>query len=1379
MGRPRSLQELLPAARRVLRHFGPEVRRQRALATASVAALLVEVLLRLLEPWPLKVVFDRLLGAHGRDPLGTTLAALPPMALLLGAVLAVVIVGALRAVAAYYTAVGFALIGNRVLTDVRQKLYQHLQQLSLSFHARSGSGELVVRVIGDVGLLKEAAVTALLPMLASMFVLLGMASVMLLLDVRLGLLALAVLPLFAVSTLGLGRQIHDVARVQRQREGNIAAQVAESMTGVNTVKSLSLEGAFSGMFARDSARSLKEGVKGKRLEAKLERSADLLTALATALVLGYGTLLALRQAITPGDLIVFLSYLKTAFRPVRDFAKYAGRLAKATAAGERVVDLLERVPDVTDRPGAVAAPALRGAVRFEGVGFAYEPGHPVLHDVSLDVAPGQRVAVVGPSGSGKSTLIGMLLRLHDPATGQVLLDGRDLRDYTLASVRAQVTVVLQDALLFRGTVRDNISCAVSGATEEQILAAARVAGADDFIGTLPQGYDTMVGERGVMLSAGQRQRIAIARAAMRRAPLIVLDEPTTGLDAENQRLVTEALARLSADCTTFLVTHDPAVAATADLVVRLEDGRIVAQSPSELGADRPAGDAAPQVSLASVAPQRTALSPADEALIRREGDLPGLGFVLDTERVRDRLASLWPEAGVSAARAVYLRYKPRTSCIVSYRMTTSGGEIDVHATARARSDDQKLAKARERACSNHDLRLFVLEDCAVVVSVFPEDARLPGLRWLDSPEKRQDLRRRLLGRDVSPGALTRLRYKPERRWVGCLSGGNAPPVFLKAYAAPEFENGLLGSLLQSNEPALRIPRRLGINATKGLLALEWIDGRPLGEALHAGEAGEEETRCAGEALARLHRQPPHRLPLRTRSIKAEHLISTADTLGFLQPDLADRARALMLDLAIRLAALPRCERLVHGDFHSGQMLLTGGVPMMIDFDEAALGDPAEDLGSFLAHLECDEIAGLLATPKRSAVAAALVEGYARTASPPPEHVLRLHTGAVLFQRATQFFRDRDPLWPERTGSVLDRVESLLRDSSRSRAPAVVNGTGLGGPGLLEAALDLATVQQHFRELPNLQARLPGLVVRGARVLRHKPGRRALVEYELAGKGPQEHMHVLGKIRARGADHRTYRLCRHLVGCGFGPRSEDGISVPEPLGVVPELGMWLQARVPGSTATVLMAGTSGRDVAARLADALHKLNRAPVAVSRNHGVADELAILHELLGRLACERRQWGDRLERLLEGCTRLAAGLGPAVPAIVHRDFYPAQAVVDGDRVYLVDLDLCAWGDPALDIGNCLGHLVEQGLREDGDPAALEGPAQALAHRFALYRGLRALTAADTYTTFTLARHVWLSTQIPGRETTTGALLDLCEQRLGLATLQSVGTAAAREGVL
>jgi ATP-binding cassette, subfamily B, bacterial len=580
MGRPESIGLVLPQVRRILRHFGPHIRRQRGLIAGSMCALVAEVALRLLEPWPLKVVFDNLLGArHGRHHALAGLGRLDPATLVVACVLAVVVLAALRALAAYYSSVGFALIGNRVLTDLRQELYLHVQRLSLSFHARSGSGELVVRIIGDVGLLKDVAVTALLPMVGSLMVLAGMAGVMLWLDWRLGLMALAVLPLFWLSTLRLGRQIHDVARLQRKREGAMAARAAESMGGVNTVKSLGLEGTFGAMFARESARSLTEGVRGKRLEASLERSADVLTGLATALVLGYGTFLALRREISPGDLIVFLSYMKNAFRPIRDFAKYAGRMAKAAAAGERVVDLLEHTPDVVDRPDAVAAPALRGAVRFDHVSFEYERGQAVLRDVDVEVAPGSRVAVVGPSGSGKSTLAGLILRLHDPSGGRVLVDGRDVREYTLASLRAQVAVLLQDALLFAASVRDNIAYGAAQAGEEEIVAAARLANAQAFIEALPEGYDSVLGERGVTLSAGQRQRIAIARAALSRAPIVILDEPTTGLDVENERAVVQALERLTAGRTTFTITHDLDLAAGVDVVLRLEGGYVTRMTP--------------------------------------------------------------------------------------------------------------------------------------------------------------------------------------------------------------------------------------------------------------------------------------------------------------------------------------------------------------------------------------------------------------------------------------------------------------------------------------------------------------------------------------------------------------------------------------------------------------------------------------------------------------------------------------------------------------------------------------------------------------------------------------------------------------------------------
>ena len=454
-------------------------------------ALFASIGARLLEPWPLKFVIDRVVvtapagGASG----WVWLDGLEPMTLLTYAAIEMLLIVATRGVGSYRSTVGFALVGNKVLTEVREDLYRHLQRLSLAFHHKTTTGDLTIRIIGDIGMLKQTTVTAILPLLANVLMLGAMVGIMLWLNLKLALIALSPLPLLWLTSLHFGRRIQEVSRKQRQREGAMASTAAESMMAIRDIQALSLEKNFEKAFTAESKKSLKEGVKAKRLAAGLEHTVDVLIGLSSALVLWFGARLVLTGVLTPGDLFVFLAYLKNTFRPIREFAKYTGRLAKATAAGERV-------------------------------------------------------AVVGPSGMGKSTLVSLLLRLHDPDEGRVLIDGVDIREFRLGSLRAQISIVLPDSLLFAASVRDNIGFGAPGACVGEI---------------------------------GRAARLAVARAALRRSPILILDEPTTALDHDNERVVIEALENLYQGRTVLIITHDLELASRADRIIYLEAGQILEQ----------------------------------------------------------------------------------------------------------------------------------------------------------------------------------------------------------------------------------------------------------------------------------------------------------------------------------------------------------------------------------------------------------------------------------------------------------------------------------------------------------------------------------------------------------------------------------------------------------------------------------------------------------------------------------------------------------------------------------------------------------------------------------------------------------------------------------
>ncbi|HSK27746.1 MAG TPA: ABC transporter ATP-binding protein [Jiangellales bacterium] len=561
-------RDAVHALRRSLGLLRPHTGGQRALAGAGLAALVGEVVMRLLEPWPVKVVVDAVVpaAAGGTAAPGTGM-------LLVAAAVAVLVVAGLRAVCSYLSTVCFALVGSRVTTRLRARVYDHLLcQSPTAPLARSG--DMVNRLVGDVGRLQEVAVTAGLPLVGNVLTFTGMLVVMLVLDPLLALAVVAVLPLFLLLGGHSGGRITEASRAQRRREGDMAGDAGEALGALRVVQAYGLEGRLADRFASANEKSLSTGVKARRLAAGLERRTDVLVGVATAVVLGYGAQRVLAGSLTPGELVVFLTYLKSAFKPMRDLAKHTGRISRATASGERVADLLDQEPGVRDRSWARPISQVRGDLRLESVTVAHRDGRPVLTGADLHVRPGERVGVVGASGAGKSTLLSLLVRFVEPRSGTVRLDGHSLDDLTLASLRSSVALVLQESVLFADTVRENVRFGRPAASDREVEEAVRLAGAEDFVLALPQGYETVLGERGASLSGGQRQRIAVARAILRDAAVVLLDEPTTGLDEASAREVLHGLRRLTDGRTTLVVSHDHRLLQDCDRLVEVAGGRV-------------------------------------------------------------------------------------------------------------------------------------------------------------------------------------------------------------------------------------------------------------------------------------------------------------------------------------------------------------------------------------------------------------------------------------------------------------------------------------------------------------------------------------------------------------------------------------------------------------------------------------------------------------------------------------------------------------------------------------------------------------------------------------------------------------------------------------
>ena len=567
-----------PSMRRSLRLVAPDVTPHRALILAGVVALLMEVAFRVLEPWPMKVVVDAVTAYRGAKVSHQPAS----FELLLWCGIALLLIVGLRAVSNYLATICFALVGSRAATSLRARVFRHVQGLSQQFHARNRSADTVQRIVGDVARMQEVAITAGLPLLANVLTLFVMVIVMYVLDALLASVVLVAILVFAFTSAPTSKKITSASRQTRKGEGQLANTAQESLASINVVQAYGLEDMVAQNFTSANRTSLREGVRSRRYAARLERTTDVIVGLATAVVLVGGGLRVMQGAMSPGDLVLFTTYLRTTMKPLRDMAKYTGRIARASASGDRVADLMEIAPDVVAPETPLRPTAVWGAVQFDRVVTQYD-GVEVLRGLSLDIRPGERVAIIGPSGAGKSTLVSLLVRAIDPVSGCVRLDGYRLTDLDLAQLRSSVSLLHQEAVLFTGTIRENIRMGRGDATDAEVEDAARAANAHDFITEQPDGYETVVGERGGTLSGGQRQRIAIARALLRRSPVVVLDEATTGLDPEAASLVLDAIDRLAAGRTTLAVTHDAEVALRATRVVWIENGRIrLDATPEEL-----------------------------------------------------------------------------------------------------------------------------------------------------------------------------------------------------------------------------------------------------------------------------------------------------------------------------------------------------------------------------------------------------------------------------------------------------------------------------------------------------------------------------------------------------------------------------------------------------------------------------------------------------------------------------------------------------------------------------------------------------------------------------------------------------------------------------
>lgn len=566
----------------------PYLRPYWRLASGSVGITLSSALTSLLAPWPLKILVDNVLAGQ---PLSPTMAAvLGPFAgdrvrLLLFAVLAglglALIENGLSVLESYVN----TKLDQRMVLDFRSDMFQHAQRLSLAFHDRSRTGELMYSINNQASAV--GGITMTFPPLAqSALTLVGMFWIAYRIDATLALLSLSVVPCLYYSVGYYTTHIERRIRQVKGMEGESLTIVHEAMAMLRVIVAFGREQHEYRRFRIQGESAVDARVKLTLRQTLFSLVVNMTTAVGSAVVLGFGAYQALRGRLTVGQLLVVMAYIASVYKPLEAISSTVGSLQEKLISLQMAFDLLDTEPEVKERPGAIRIERVHGHLRFEEVSFRYAQRKSTLEDVSFEVHPGQVVAIVGPTGAGKSTLVSLIPRFYDPQKGRILLDDQDVRDLTLKSLRRQISIVLQEPLLFSGTIAENIQYGSLDAEAGELIAAAKAANAHDFIEALPKKYDTAIGERGAQLSGGERQRIAVARAFLKDAPILILDEPTSSIDSKTEAVILDALERLMAGRTTFLIAHRLSTIRHSDLILVLNHGRVLEQGTHEELLDR-------------------------------------------------------------------------------------------------------------------------------------------------------------------------------------------------------------------------------------------------------------------------------------------------------------------------------------------------------------------------------------------------------------------------------------------------------------------------------------------------------------------------------------------------------------------------------------------------------------------------------------------------------------------------------------------------------------------------------------------------------------------------------------------------------------------------